>query len=251
VTDQKWTRWAWIAVAVGIAWTVLFFGFSSVTDPREHVSVTCKGNLKQIGLALYLYHEKYGSFPPAYVADEKGDPAHSWRTLLLPFMERHSLYKEYRFDEPWDGPNNSKLENGIPVIRCPFDPTTRGRRTNYVAVVGPNTAWPGLRPANLKDDFPDGAENTILVVEVADSGIDWIEPRDLAFDDMNFQLNGPGKSISSQHKKKGSWPWNKDAAVVNVLFADGHVEILPVDTAPETIRALLTANGGEEVKRRP
>ena len=167
-------------------------------------------------------------------------------------MDQGPLYNAYHFDEPWDGPNNNQFrEKNIPGFTCPSDPATRPGRTNYVAVVGPNTAWPGLRGANLKDDFPDGAENTILVVEVADSGIDWIEPRDLNFDAMNFQPNSAaGSSISSGHKTKGSWPWSKDVHVVNVLFADGHVESLPVDTPPETLRALLTANGGEKIAPR-
>src|SRR5207248_2869881 len=65
--------------------------------------------IKQIGLALLNYHDTYGSFPPAYVADATGKPIHSWRVLILPFMEQSSLYNAYSMAEPWDGPNNRKL----------------------------------------------------------------------------------------------------------------------------------------------
>ena len=44
----------------------------------------CKNNFKQIWLGLQNYHERYGSYPPAYVADQNGRPTHSWRVLLLP-----------------------------------------------------------------------------------------------------------------------------------------------------------------------
>jgi len=219
---------------------------------RPHArSSQCRNNLKQIGLALMNYHDTFGSFPSAYIPDAEGHPNHSWRTLILVWLDQGPLYTKYRFDEAWDGPNNQELRShNISVLNCPSDPTIRAGRTNYVAVVGPNTAWPGARTTNLKDSFPDGAENTILVVEVADSGIDWIEPRDLNFDDMSFQLNAAARdSISSQHLSKGSWPWSRDVHIVNALFADGHVEKLPLDTPPELIRALLTVNGGEVHRR--
>src|SRR5260370_743998 len=47
----------------------------------------CKNNLKQIGLALHNYHDVYGSFPPAYFVDASGKPMHSWRVLILPFLD--------------------------------------------------------------------------------------------------------------------------------------------------------------------
>jgi hypothetical protein len=79
----------------------------------------CRSNLKNIALALHNYHEDHGSYPPAYIADENGRPMHSWRILLLPYIERGDLYKQYRFDEPWDGPNNRKLASQMPgLYRC-------------------------------------------------------------------------------------------------------------------------------------
>jgi hypothetical protein len=85
--------------------------------------MVCSNNLKQLGLALHNYHQTYGCFPPAYVADEDGRPMHhSWRVLVLPFLEQQQLYDQYRFDEPWDGPNNRKLaENVISIFHCPED----------------------------------------------------------------------------------------------------------------------------------
>ena len=56
----------------------------------------CSNNLTQIGLAMHSYHAAHGCFPPAYVADEKGRPKHSWRVLLLPFLdgEAQALHEE-------------------------------------------------------------------------------------------------------------------------------------------------------------
>ena len=63
-------------------------------------------------MAVANYHETYGCFPPAYVADRDGKPMHSWRVLILPFLEQRELYNAYNFAEPWDGPNNRKLADG-------------------------------------------------------------------------------------------------------------------------------------------
>ena len=62
---------------------------------------------------MYGYHEMKGHFPPAYVADVQGRPAHSWRVLLLQ-SGMETLYERYHFDEPWDGPRNRSLANGLP-----------------------------------------------------------------------------------------------------------------------------------------
>ena len=42
-------------------------------------------------------------------------------------------------------------------------------RTSFVAVVGPETAWPGAETRS-KADIRDGPVKTIMVVEMADCG---------------------------------------------------------------------------------
>src|SRR5690349_21111160 len=83
------------------------WGISAVRTARLAAQrSSCNCNLKQIGLALHNYHDTYGSFPPAYVADAEGRPMHSWRVLILPFIDCNDLYKEYNFSEPWSSPDN-------------------------------------------------------------------------------------------------------------------------------------------------
>ena len=76
-------------------------------------------NLKQIAMALQCYHQANGCFPPAYIADKTGKPMHSWRVLILPYLDRDDLYKAYNFTEPWDGPNNKKLATSRPDLCLP------------------------------------------------------------------------------------------------------------------------------------
>ena len=100
-----------------------------------------------MGVALLTYHDTYGSFPPAYIADDQGRPMHSWRVLILPYLEEKSLYDRYDFSEPWDGPDNSQLAAEMPkVYRCRSDSCSLSPTdTSYLAVVGDGTIWPGAK----------------------------------------------------------------------------------------------------------
>jgi hypothetical protein len=189
-------------------------------------------------LAVANYHETYSSLPPAFVAGPDGTPWHSWRVLILPFLERSDLSSAYRFDEPWNGPNNARLADKIGSIflRSGLDPATR-HTTSFVAVVGPETAWPGAR-AMRRDEIGDGTSDTLLVVEVPDGEIPWMAPIDLAFDRMSFRINdGSGRGLGSR------------LGGARVVSVDGSVRTLPDDLPPDLLRALLTANGHEPIDR--
>ncbi len=73
-------------------------------------------NLKQIGLAFHNYALSAQSHFPATLNRDKGKFPYSWRVAILPYLEQNELYNQYNFDEPWDGPNNRKLIDKMPVI---------------------------------------------------------------------------------------------------------------------------------------
>ena len=108
--------------------------------------------------------------------------------------------------------------------------------TNYVVVVGDQTAFPGHRTTKLAD-IEDGAENTILLVEIGNSDIHWMEPRDLDFDTLSFIVNDPHRpGISSPHP-----------CGPGVSFADGAGIRLAESLRPKTLQALITISGQESV----
>lgn len=235
IWQRSWESFA-VSIAILLLGALLIPGVSR-SGPRSR-AMACRNNMKQIGFALMNYYDVHGSFPPAYIADEQGHPMHSWRVLLLPYLERQDLYDAYRFDEPWNGPNNRKLAKAtMEIFCCPSDGTGSPKNTSYVAVVGPGTAWPGTIGPKMAD-FKDDMSKTLLLVEVKGSGIHWMEPRDLDLSQMVATINA----------KSGQAPSSNHPSGMNIVFADGNTRFLREDISPATLRALITINGGEKVR---
>ncbi len=74
-----------------------FGGVTLLNRPYMHAReaarrASCSGQLSQLALALHNYCDVYGVLPPAHVDDEHGRPMHSWRVLILPFINEDTLY---------------------------------------------------------------------------------------------------------------------------------------------------------------
>jgi len=197
--------------------------------------------LKQIGLAFHNYHDTYDTFPPAYIPDKDGKPMHSWRVLILPFMEEQALYNRYNFDEPWDSPGNLAVTNtAIPAYKCPSCPPSGGSgsptETNYMVITGAKTVFDGAKAASTRD-ITDGTSNTILVVEVAGTGVNWAEPVDLDAGTMQFPNVGSGSTGPDSHHSGG----------FNAALCDGSMRFLSDTINPQTFDALITKAGAEQV----
>lgn len=201
---------------------------------------TCSNNLKQIALAMQNYADAYGTFPPAYLADADGNPMHSWRVLILPFIENGAPFARYRFDEPWDGPNNRKLAAEMPsVYRCPSDAPS-GNNTSYVVVTDPGTMFDGEQSTS-PEEIRHRASTTLMIVEVAGESINWMAPEDLDAQQMPFTIGGPGSGgISSGH-----------AGGAEVAFADGSVRFVAMSIDANVLRALIDANAKIEMPPEP
>lgn len=191
----------------------------------------CTNNMRQIGVAMHNYHDQYGSFPPAYVADETGQPMHSWRVLLLPFLGEEMLYEQYNFDEPWDSPSNSSLSFMMPdVYRCPESDYAMVETTHMV-INGPGFVFDGESSTAIRDII-DGTSNTIMVVEAEATPVHWMSPNDIDW-------NTTGIDITSPHMGQ-----------IHAIFADGVVYLID-DVADQDLEASLTIGGQEIIDIRP
>jgi hypothetical protein len=220
------------ALATTLACVLSVLVYRAVVESRNDQA--CEDNLKQIGMALWEYHERFGSFPPAYVVNEQGQRWHSWRVLLLPFLGHADLYAEYQFDEPWDGPHNRQLLVRMPAVYgCPADRERAGGITNYFAIVGPHTAWPEHCALSVSH-VTDGTSNTASVIESVDAGIAWLEPRDLNYGDLKNGGYHSNPRPSLRHTER-----------MHLLFVDGSLQDVDRNVGEKLFRAMCTPAGGQ------
>ncbi|MBN1854048.1 MAG: DUF1559 domain-containing protein, partial [Pirellulales bacterium] len=196
----------------------------------------CINNLKQIALLFLLYENQMGSYPPAVFYGPDGKTPYSWRVAILPYLGAQEIYDQYKFDEPWDGPNNIKLLDKMPAIyRHPKD-NSQSTNTSYFVLTGPETVFSSKEGVKLREVL-DGTHFTLLVVE-AKRDVPWTKPEDIPY------------ASDQPLPELGGWQWSLGGPDgFCVARCDGSVDFLVEDRNDEAeFRAMITKAGGETIR---
>jgi hypothetical protein len=226
---------AW-ALVIGLAALVLYpvylLGAEAVDRNKE------AERLKQLAQATINYTEENNNVMPSVVCDRDGKRLLSWRVTILPRIGQEKLYREFRLDEPWDGPNNSRLIPLMPKVYAhPHDPDGAARGlTHYRAFTGPHTPFPdpvapfppGRSPCRYPGNFYDGTSTTILIVDAAEA-VPWTQPDEFPYD--------PDKPLP---KLGGRFRGGFSAAT-----ADGEVHFVKTSTEEKTLRKAIKIDDGD------
>ena len=191
----------------------------------------CQNNLKQIALALHNYESTYKVLPPAHTVDAVGRPLHSWRTLILPFLDQKPLYDAIDLSKPWNDPANAQVfKTTISAYVCP-GANLRSGHTSYLAVAAAGGCFLADQPRYFSE-ITDDHGRTLMVLEAdADHAVHWMAPVDA---DLSVVM---GISPDSKLNHPGG---------MNAALVDGSVHFLHANLAPARRRSLVSISGNDD-----
>ncbi|QEH31682.1 hypothetical protein OJF2_01470 [Aquisphaera giovannonii] len=233
-TDDAPVRVARLLGAVVVVLVLAALVLPAFTRPRGDGRSRCTNNLRQIGLALSMYGEQYGALPPACTVDRAGRPLHSWRTLLLPYLNEQDLYASIDLSKPWDDPVNAKLAaSTLYLYTCPTSREKPGT-TTYLATTAPDGCLIPGKPRRLAE-ITDSHDETQLVIEAGEEhAVPWMAPIDA---DLPLVLSlSPGSRF------------HHDVSV-GACTVDGRVHFFRPTLPGDVRRALYTISGREAIPK--
>jgi hypothetical protein len=163
--------------------------------------------------------------------DATGRPLHSWRTLILPFLEQETLYQTIDLSKPWNDLANAKaLKSDVPVFRCPEAVGPRNT-TTYLAIVAPNCFFNPIGSRRFAE-VTDAYGSTLMVIEAGEEiAVAWMAPVDAD----EFLVLSLGKSTKLHH-----------AGGTNACCVDGSVKFLKAGIPAKQVRALISISGKDD-----
>jgi hypothetical protein len=187
-------------------------------------------SLKQIGLAIHHYTSANRHLPPRCFTDPAGNPLHSWRVAILPFLEQRAVYDSLNLKEPWNSPANQNA--GAIMIPIYANDAAGLDRTTLRAPVMNGSLWQGNGPPKQSRDITDGTSNTIAVIDAPKSAATaWANP-----EPWIISAEDPMSDIFG------------DRETFTALFLDGSVRTFKKsEMTNERLRAMFTIAAGDEI----
>jgi len=112
-----------LLVVIAIIGILIALLLPAVQAAREAArQLTCRNNLKQLGLALHGFHGVNQKFPPSAIHNSNGGLRENWVIKILPFLEHKPLFDQFDLDFEISHPVNEPARSThLSVMTCPTD----------------------------------------------------------------------------------------------------------------------------------
>jgi len=132
-----------LLVVIAIIAVLIALLLPAVQSAREAARrAQCVNNLKQMGIAIYSYHDQTNAYPPGAIGGNWGGSQMSWRVFILPQMEQNPAYNALNFSIGETPQNATVYYTSFPTFLCPSDGKNRGGRFPLGTQDGDNGVWP-------------------------------------------------------------------------------------------------------------
>jgi len=238
---------------IGILMAMLLPAVQMIRDSARRT--TCQSNLKNLDLALLSYEGAKGHYPHGATYDYK----HSWGTEILPWVEQNSLFDSIEYDKFWNAPGANAIASStdLPIFQCPNSQKFFPGRTDYCGISGSyrstiptdgrnGVLFPAANKKSAEIDISaiiDGTSYTIVLAEgatVAELQFGYWSCGLNCFGHEEGGVNAVGRpedEIVSDHVNGA-----------NVAMCDGSVHFIAAKVDADTVAALCTRNGYEQIE---
>jgi prepilin-type N-terminal cleavage/methylation domain-containing protein/prepilin-type processing-associated H-X9-DG protein len=257
-----------LLVVIAIIGILVALLLPAVQTAREAARrAQCFNNLKQIGVALHLYHDRAKVFPAGHPDFNVYD--HCWMTAILPHIEEQAAFDLYNYGQAWNSSvNRPAAERNLAMQHCPSTDHPVLGMGDYGGINGPaNYTGPpalvngwskgqayevGIFPATGTNatvrnnspiaikDVTDGTTYTFMVGECSGRT-----------DDAKYWANG--NQTFAQHGlinvSRSNEFFSDHPTGVNVMYADGRVTFMPNETSKLVMDYMGTRAMQEMVER--
>jgi prepilin-type N-terminal cleavage/methylation domain-containing protein/prepilin-type processing-associated H-X9-DG protein len=235
----------------------------------------CQNNLRQIGIALHIYHDIQGELPVGCVEKrvkqtKPNGRQFAWSATVLPHLEETALWRHIEFKSPYDSPVNAYAASFVlSVYLCPSTSRTAPGRENSivsdVSIVGDVPRYRGAATdyggiygaANVPDlpsnngvflydqaikfaDVTDGTSHTLAVAE--DTGRGWTMDGEWINGENIYDVM-VGKVTVNVQQRDEIWSDHRGGAMA--LWCDGGVTFLDDAIDKAAITAACTRSGAD------